>query len=150
MDKAIHLIRGGPSEPQDPAARADAIRALRVAYAEKQEAKERRYAEKEQLKQQDKRRARKDSAARNSESSARGTHNEKTEFIGKAYSDYDPTHAHSLPKHIRTPGSVPAAARADGSTHTAKSRSLKTRWLAFLAWFRTRLLRMGRKMRRGK
>jgi hypothetical protein len=154
MDKAMSFIRGGPGKDEiDPSVRAAHIAAARQAYAEKEEAKERK-AEKEYLKQQDRanrKRQQKDEQLRRKSEGSTGRphlHNEKSELVGKAYTDYSPAHTRTLPKHVPTTTATTATGVRPGqSKPSVANSSMKSRWLAFMAWFRTRLLRMGRKMR---
>jgi hypothetical protein len=157
--------KAGVDEPVDAASRAATIQAARMAYAEREEAKERK-AEKEHLKQQGKaerkKRMKEERTRRKSESGAptgtgasagaggvttaiTGT-DEKLGFVGRAYDDYEPSHTRSLPYHVPT---VQAAidTRPNAPPKPVASSSVKSRWLGFVAWFRTRLLRMKRKLK---
>jgi hypothetical protein len=154
MDKAMHIFRAGKEEPIDPATRAANIIAARIAYAEREEAKERK-AEKDYLKQQDRQNRRRQQTRGRSESATTGSsgHNEKIQFVGKSYDEYTPAHSRTLPKHVPTTTTAATTTvsnmRSDRTTRSSNSKTLKSRWLGFLAWFRTRLLRIGKKLRGG-
>ncbi|KAF2198035.1 hypothetical protein GQ43DRAFT_379613 [Delitschia confertaspora ATCC 74209] len=157
FDKAFGFIRGGRDSPVDPASRAASLHAARQAFAEKEAAKERKYEEeanKQAERENRKRYKEEERLRRKSESSARignypqSMHNEKAgrPSVGaRQYSDHREAHTRSLP--------IPAqAAPVDpekGIIPTPKvtrSRAAKGRWLRFVAWFKTRLLRIGRKL----
>ena len=157
MDKAVSFVRGKSTEELDATSRAASIRALRAAYNEKEEAKERRF-EKEALKQADRehrKRIKKDERQRRKsdadDARARahgdsGGNNEKVDFLGKAYKDYNSGQSRPLPEHVPTAN---FGARSRGNTATSRGssrKSAKSTWLAFLTWIRTRLLRLGRKL----
>ncbi|KIW08543.1 uncharacterized protein PV09_00511 [Verruconis gallopava] len=143
FDKAVSFLRRGQSidELDAAAARAASIRALRAAYNEKEEAKEAKYRAK-----QERQRRKSDAAAASSSSTPAGP-NEKREFVGKAYDEYSATHASSQPrteKRSARPRLAMVASAGSGS-----KRGVKSTWLRFLAWLRTRLLRLsGRRHRR--
>jgi hypothetical protein len=162
-DKAISFIRSGRDEPVDAASRAATIMAARIAYQEREVAKSRK-VEKEVLKQQEKenrkRQQKEDRQRQKSEDKQRrlsegddrrsrtrtNSSNEKMEFVGKPYNDYTPANIRSLPAHVPT-------AKPNGYAKADKSRpslgkSVKSTWLGFLAWFRTRLLRLQKKLGR--
>lgn len=148
LDKAVSFLRSGKStDDLDAAAsRAASIRALRAAYNEKEQAKELR-AEKEALRLAS-RQAKKEQSKNKPDvipSRARtrsNSRNEKGDIVGKAYNDYSNSHPRALPV------TGPARPRASTKTSSAGSanRGAKSTWLGFLAWFRTRLLRLGRKL----
>jgi hypothetical protein len=175
LDKAIGFFRATATNtatsslkeeiPVDPAtARAASIQLARIRYAEREEAKERK-AEKDALRARDKanrkRAQREERQHRQSESSVRGpatapgsvslgASSEKLGLIGRAYDEYQPAHLRTLPAHVPT-ATVTAAGGAlvtkdalVGSKPQASS--IKVRWLGFVAWFRTRLLRIKRSM----
>jgi hypothetical protein len=155
MEKSVSFVRGAKDEPIDPAARAASIRAARIAYNEKEAEKERR-AEKEELKRlelenrkrakkEDRQRRKSDAEDKRTRSRSDSGNNEKVDFVGKAYNDFTPAHTRSLPAHV--PTAAPSARLAHNRTSTRSSRrSAKSTWVGFLAWFRTRLLRLGRKL----
>ncbi|OCL08164.1 hypothetical protein AOQ84DRAFT_364364 [Glonium stellatum] len=152
FDKAFGFIRGGRDSPVDPASRAASIRAARQAYQEKEAAKERK-AEKEAMKQadrdirkktkQDERLRRKSDAQ---EKRSRSVSNEKmtTPIPGREYSNYTPAHSRSLPARVAT---VDPNKEMRTTPQVTTRRAAKSRWLAFVTWFRTRLLRFGKKLR---
>jgi hypothetical protein len=156
MDKTLTFIRTGKGdESVDPASRAASIRAARIAYNEKEEAKAMR-AEKEAMKQRE-RESRKhakndDRIRRKSDADETGTRirsnsgNEKQEFVGKAYNDFTPAHSRSLPALVATANSGGRTRAYTKSSSRSSRRSVKSSWLGFLAWFRTRLLRLGKKL----
>jgi hypothetical protein len=148
IDKAVSFLHRGKSHDDvDPeAARAASIRALRAAYNEKEEAKEAKY-EREAQKQAD-RRAKKEERQRRKSDGASSTNpvrshsatTEKADVMGKAYDDYNVTHASSLPKTTNE------KTRPRGSTNTSTSsnnRNAKSTWVRFLAWLKTRFLHWG-------
>jgi hypothetical protein len=138
--------------------------AARIAYQEREEAKVRK-AESEMLKQQDKEnrkrqqkedrlRRQSEERQRRSEGDARrsrtrtNSSNEKMEFMGKAYTDYVPAHDRSLPAHV--PAARPNHYANTDRSHQSVGKSIKSTWLGFLAWFKTRLLRLRKKFGGGK
>ncbi|KAF2401678.1 hypothetical protein EJ06DRAFT_354806 [Trichodelitschia bisporula] len=173
LDRAMAFIRGRGAEPEpDPAT---SIRAMRIAYAQREEAKDLK-AEKESLKKLErdaKKRAKREQQAhsrrksssdtgrgrvrgdsksthRSGGSGALGGSNEKVEFVpGKPYSAYTPAHARSLPARVDTisPPRMGGGFR-NGAARRARSGRLnaKSTWLGFMAWLRTRFLRWGKKM----
>jgi hypothetical protein len=165
LDKAIGFFRAtGASSVKEDAptldsatARAASIQAARIRYAEREEAKERK-AEKEMLRAQDKanrkRQQREERQSRRSESSTgpggvSAGSSEKLGLIGRAYDEYQPAHSRTLPAHVPTVAAASTDARAerhDKAEWKGVASSMKVRWLGFVAWFRTRLLRIRRKM----
>jgi len=146
MEKGVSFIRGSShkDEPLDAAARAAQINAARIAFAEREEAKERK-AMRQLEKVNRKRQLKEERSRRKSESNSTNgsASDEKVDFVGVAYTDYTPAHTRTLPQHVpTTAGTIPKLERRG----TAASKSMKSRWLNFLAWFRTRLLRMNKKM----
>lgn len=150
FDKAFGFIRGGRDSPIDPASRAASIRAAREAFQEKEAAKIRKHdmeayrqaekqykkAEQQQRKveMQEKKRAR--SISDSNEKSSRPS------IGGRQYSDHRNAYATTLPRPV---ASVPQERRGVGPKVT-KSREAKGRWIRFVTWFKTRLLRMSRRM----
>jgi hypothetical protein len=65
--------------------------------------------------------------------------------VGKAYTDITPAHSRSLPAHVSTANQGGRTRSYTRSSRSSK-RSAKSTWLGFVAWFRTRLLRLGRKL----
>ncbi|KAJ9668427.1 hypothetical protein H2201_001475 [Coniosporium apollinis] len=154
VDKAFSFIRGRDA-PVDPESRAASIRAARIAYKEKEEAKDRK-AEKEALKKQDKdsrklakREYRQRSKSTVDERRTRTRTLSGSETVGSApvggrkYSDYTPAHTLSLPAYVPT-GAPPRGPRAQPERSSRKKAS--SGWLSFITWLRTRLLKLGRKL----
>ena len=158
FDQGLRFIRGGRDSPIDAASRAASIRAARAKFEEEEAAKERRY-EKEAHKQAEReyrKQAKKDDhERRKSEATDRAeykrsrsisdTHNEKAprpSVGGRQYSDHREAHIHSLPKHVNTVD----LEKADFTPEVTTKRAAKGRWLSFVTWFKTRLLRMSRKV----
>jgi len=166
MDKALGFIRGNRSAtadsdvPLDPVARAASIHAARLAYNEREEAKERK-AEKEEARRLDRERkklaGKEERQRRRSDAEevkrARGdSSNEKVDmFAGKAYDDNKPAHARSLPAQVEAPPprNKAQSERRAGRQGEGKRRGARSKWLSFMAWFRTRLLRLSRVMHMG-
>jgi hypothetical protein len=154
LDKSVNFLRSGKHE-DDPASRAASIRAARIAYNEKEEAKAIR-AEKEamrQLERDSKKHTKKsDRIRRKSDATDKGTRirsnsgNEKQEFVTKAYNDFNPAHSRSLPALVSTANSGGRTRAYTKSSTRSSRRSAKSSWLGFLAWFRTRVLRLGKKL----
>ncbi|KAF2180331.1 hypothetical protein K469DRAFT_692854 [Zopfia rhizophila CBS 207.26] len=155
FDKAFGFIRGGRDSPVvDPASRAASIRAARQAFNEKEGAKERKYekeaskqAEKEHLKQykkEERQRRKSDAQERKEHKFSGSVSNEKMNPLGgRQYSDHRKAHSLSLPAHVV---SVDQEKGNGAAPHVTKSRAVKGRWLRFVTWFKTRLLRIGRKL----
>ena len=158
FDQGLRFIRGGRDSPVDAASRAASIRAARAKFEEKELAKERRY-EKEastQAERDYRRQAKKDEQQRRkSEATDRAEHkrarsvsdsqNEKAprpSVGGRQYSDHREAHPHSLPKYVSTVDLEKAGTTPEVTT----KRAAKGRWLSFITWFKTRLLRMSRKV----
>ncbi|KAF3032669.1 hypothetical protein E8E12_004488 [Didymella heteroderae] len=158
FDQGLRFIRGGRDSPIDAASRAASIRAARAKFEEEELAKERRY-EKELSKQAERdhrRQAKKEEhQRRKSEATDRveykrsrsisDTQNEKQprpSVGGRQYSDHRAAHVNSLPKHVSTVDLEKAGVTPEVTT----KRAAKGRWLSFITWFKTRLLRMSRKV----
>lgn len=153
MDKTVNFLRSGKHE-DDPASRAASIRAARIAYNEKEEAKALR-AEKEasrQMEKDSKKHTKKDDRTRRKSDADKDTRTrsnsgtEKQEFVTKAYNDFNPAHSRSLPALVSTANSGGRTRAYTKSSTQSSRRSAKSSWLGFLAWFRTRLLRLGKKL----
>jgi hypothetical protein len=173
FDKAFSFLRVGTGRdsPIDPATRAREIHAARLAYREREEAKERK-AEKEALRQADRETRKKsrhdDRLRRKSDTYSRSASlsNEKLDrggsgggggggggggasgkdsphVAGKQYSDYAPAHEMSMPARVDTDH---GEHRTEATPDVSRTRAAKSTWLAFITWFRTRLLRLGRRM----
>lgn len=154
FDHATRFIRGGRDSPIDAASRAASIRAARQKFEEEQRAKERKY-EKEANKQAErdfKKQQKKEEHIRKSESQDRADYsrsrsvsdarNEKPSrpsIGGRQYSDLRQAHSNSLPKYVTT---VDLEKQGAAAPQVTKSRAAKGRWLRFITWFKTRLLRM--------
>jgi hypothetical protein len=158
FDQGLRFIRGGRDSPIDAASRAASIRAARAKFEEEELAKERRY-EKELSKQAERdhrRQAKKEEQQRHkSEATDRAEYkrsrsisdaqNEKQprpSVGGRQYSDHREAHVNSLPKHVSTVDLEKAGVTPEVTT----KRAAKGRWLSFITWFKTRLLRMSRKV----
>ncbi|KAF2115124.1 hypothetical protein BDV96DRAFT_93972 [Lophiotrema nucula] len=158
FDKAFGFIRGGRDSPVDAASRAASIRAARQAFAEKEVAKERKHekveikqAERDYRKQykKDERQRRKsdahDTRPHNrgrsiSDSNTNDKSTPRPSIGGRQYSDHRQAHASTLPISI----AIGEEKRTNTMPQVTKSRAAKGRWLRFVAWFKTRLLRIGR------
>ncbi|KAF2839471.1 hypothetical protein M501DRAFT_1011288 [Patellaria atrata CBS 101060] len=153
IDKTFGFIRGRDS-PVNPSSRAASIQAARIAYREKEEAKDRK-AEKEEMKKrekedrrrerQDGRRRRRSSASEEPRFRSRNVSREMlaSPIAGKEYSNLTQTHNLSLPAPTAT--GRPASRRRTNTDVSAK-RSAQSNWLGFMAWFKTRLLRVSRRL----
>lgn len=161
FDQTYKFIRGGRDSPVDAASRAASIRAARAKFEEEQRAKQLKYEKeahkqqerdyRKQLRNQDLQTRRSETLDRNEYKRSRTiseTENEKNprpsvsgrpSVGGRQYSDHREAHSNSLPKYVTTldpekqNGLIP---------EVTKSRAAKGRWLRFIAWFKTRLLRM--------
>ncbi|KAF2735744.1 hypothetical protein EJ04DRAFT_183808 [Polyplosphaeria fusca] len=156
FDKAFGWVRPGRDSPVDPASRAASIRAARQAFNEKEAGKERKYEKtamkkeekdfRKQYKKEERDRRVSESHDRKEHNRARSTSdsNEKSSTPrpsvgGRQYSDHRQTHNSTLPKHI-----ISSEKRTNTAPKVTKSRAAKGRWLRFVAWFKTRLLRMSK------
>jgi len=155
FDHATRFIRGGRDSPIDAASRAASIRAAREKFESDQRVKEAKYekeaykaAEREYRRQQkrDELQTRRseahDRTDYNRSRSVSDAHNEKTprpSVGGRQYSDHREVHSQSLPKHVTT---VDVEKQSGAAPQVTKSRAAKGRWLRFITWFKTRLLRM--------
>jgi hypothetical protein len=162
FDHATRFIRGGRDSPVDAASRAASIRAAREKFEADERAKEAKYereahklAEREFRKQQKKeeQQTRKSEAhdriEYNRSRSVSDAQNEKAprpSVGGRQYSDHRQAHSNSLPKYIASTTDVEKQSGA--APQVTKSRAVKGRWLRFVTWFKTRLLRMSRKVPR--
>lgn len=150
MDKTVNFLRPGKHE-DDPASRAASIRAARIAYNEKEEAKALR-AEKEAMRQLERDSKKQNNSRRKSDATDKdarlrsNSSNEKQEFVTKAYNDFNPAHSRSLPALVSTANSGGRTRAYTKSSTQSSRRSAKSSWQGFLAWFRTRLLRLGKKL----
>ena len=155
IDKAVSFLSRA-SEPEDPAARAANIRALRRAFEEKQAAKERKM-EKVEMKRRDtaemKRMKKEDERRRKSEASEEKSRLRKStstnmtkqtqtpmfdeKVAGKEYSRQSPVHRLSLPI---LGGESGAAAESRTKTDVSKTKAARGVWVRFRAWSKTRML----------
>jgi hypothetical protein len=157
FDHATRFIRGGRDSPIDAASRAASIRAAREKFEADQRAKEAKYEKeahkqaereyrKQQKKEQDQTRKseahdRSDSNRSRSTSDAQNEKASRPSVGGRQYSDHRQAHSNSLPKYVT---SVDVEKQSGAAPQVTKSRAAKGRWLRFVTWFKTRLLRMSR------
>lgn len=160
MDKFGFLRQrsaGTESELVDPVeSRAANIRAARQKYQEREDAKMRKLEkeemksmERDQRKQERKRRksepeerkARNDSVNNNNEKGAAAE-----EVAGREYAMLKPVNSRALPNRVDSISPGQRETPRFESGRKKKKPGAKTNWFGFLAWFRTRLLRLGRKM----
>lgn len=157
FDHATRFIRGGRDSPIDAASRAASIRAAREKFEADQRAKEAKYekeaskaAEREYRRQQKKEelqtrkseahdRTATDYNRSRSVSDAQNEKPSRPSVGGRQYSDHKEVHSQSLPKHVTT---VDVEKQSGVAPQVTKSRAAKGRWLRFITWFKTRLLRM--------
>ncbi|KAF2476088.1 uncharacterized protein BDR25DRAFT_90409 [Lindgomyces ingoldianus] len=163
FDKAFGFIRGGRDSPAnvDPTSRAASIRAARQAFNEKEGAKERKYekeatrqAEKDirkQYRKEERQRRKSDAQEKKEHKRGRSTSDANTNerstprpsISGRQYSDHRQAHSRSLPTHVI---SVEPEKISGAAPQVTKTRAAKGRWLRFVTWFKTRLLRLSRKL----
>lgn len=154
LDQGLRFIRGGRDSPLDAASRAASIRAARAKFEEDELAKSRRY-EKEASKQASRshrRQAKLDSQRRKSEatdraaegsvSDARAEMTPRPSVGGRQYSEHREAHVNSLPKLVSTVDLEKVGVMPEVTT----KRAAKGRWLSFVTWLKTRLLRLSRKV----
>lgn len=155
FDHATKFIRGGRDSPVDAASRAASIRAARLKFEEGERAKERKYEKeahkqferdyRKQLKKEDFQRRQSETLDRPEYTRTRtisDSDNEKAprpSVGGRQYSDHKDTHSNSLPKYVAT---IDPEKEHGVVPEVTKSRAAKGRWLRFITWFKTRLLRM--------
>ncbi|KAF2813065.1 uncharacterized protein BDZ99DRAFT_486433 [Mytilinidion resinicola] len=151
LDKAFGFIRGGRDSPVDPASRAASIRAARQAYQEKEAAKDAK-AEKEAMKQADRESKKKykqeERQRRKSDAAEKRTLSVSQEKVaasvaGKEYSNYAPAHTRSLPARVAT---IDPEKEIHAAPPITGRRLAKGRWANFVTWFRTRMLRLGKRL----
>ncbi|KAF2681148.1 hypothetical protein K458DRAFT_86855 [Lentithecium fluviatile CBS 122367] len=152
FDKAFGFVRGGRDSPVDAASRAASIRAAREAFQEKEAAKERKYdmeaykrAEK-QYKKTEQQQRKAESTQEKKRARSISDSNEKASrpsIGGRQYSDHRHAHTSTLPKPVAT---VHYEKRGGAGPKVTKSREAKGTWLRFVTWFKTRLLRISRRM----
>ncbi|OAL53996.1 hypothetical protein IQ07DRAFT_502144 [Pyrenochaeta sp. DS3sAY3a] len=155
FDQTYRFIRGGRDSPVDAASRAASIRAARMKFEEEERAKERKYEKEQnkqlerdyrkQLKKEDHQRRKSETLDRNECKRSRSASDAQTEKAsrpsvgGRQYSDHREAHSNSLPKYVTT---VDPEKQSGAVPKVTKSRAAKGRWLRFITWFKTRLLRM--------
>jgi hypothetical protein len=158
FDQGLRFIRGGRDSPIDAASRAASIRAARAKFEEEELAKERRYekelskqAERDhrrQVKKEEHQRRKSEATDRveykrsRSISDAQNEKQPRPSVGGRQYSDHREAHVNSLPKHVSTVDLEKAGVTPEVTT----KRAAKGRWLSFITWLKTRLLRMSRKV----
>jgi hypothetical protein len=160
FDHATRFIRGGRDSPIDAQSRAASIRAAREKFEAEQRAKEAKYekeaskaAERELRKQASRQpQPTKQPPTQPHKKTSSGSHDRTntTEVVdekaprpsvgGRQYSDHREAHSNSLPKYVKSTVDVEKAA-GQGPVVT-KRREAKGRWLRFVTWLKTRLLRM--------
>jgi hypothetical protein len=159
FDQTYRFIRGGRDSPVDAASRAASIRAARLKFEEEQRAKELKYEKeahkqqerdyRKQLKKEDHQRRRSETLDRTEMKRSRTVSDdcEKTprpSVGGRQYSDHREAHSNSLPKIVTTVDPEKAIL-TNAAPKVTKSRAAKGRWLRFVTWLKTRLLRMSGK-----
>lgn len=159
FDKAFGFIRPGRDSPAlDPQSRAASIRAARQAFEEKEAAKERKYdreahkqVERETRKQvkKEEREARKSESyekkrSRSISDSTTYERPSRPSVGGRQYSDHREAHKSTLPNVVSSvdPEKYGYSSGYGPTPKVTKSRQAKGRWLRFLIWFRTRILRI--------
>jgi hypothetical protein len=126
----------------DPAAqRAAAVHAARVAFAERQQAKELKASARAEKHADREKRKSIQIKPTGSRSSIGMTREEKLAFVGKSYDDYAPAHQRSLPAHGTTAASG-AQVTSGGQRNANRGGKFRKTWVRFMAWLRTRLIRM--------
>lgn len=141
-DRGFNVFRPR-AESMDPAERAASIHAARQAFAEREEAKARRYEKKEQkcaekqARKED--RGRRVAMPQDRSTTSTSEETEKSECIaGVEYAGIRPRRSRSVPV---TSGEKRTMARDKAARRPQKD--LKSRYLRFLAWLKTRLLNFG-------
>lgn len=158
FDHVAHFIRGGRDSPIDAASRAASIRAERQKFQEKEMLKERKYEQeahkqaernlRKQLKKDEHQRRQSETLDRSEFTRSRSisdAQNEKTprpSVGGRQYSDHRQAHYNSLPNVVTT---LDVEKLSGVAPKVTKSRAAKGRWLRFITWLKTRLLRMSGK-----
>lgn len=142
----------GRDSPIDPVVRQNEIRLARQAYKEKEDAKDRKIQEEAQKqaerearkmeRKEERHRQKEDAAVRKS----MGSQNEKgnSSVLGREYEDHVRSHERSMPNRVDT-GRAPT--RTYSSPDISKTKKARSRWMSFIVWLRTRLLRMGHQTR---
>lgn len=135
FDRAVSLFSRTTSEPEDPAARAANIRALRRAFEEKEAAKERKL-EKMEMKKRD--RASTKGSGNTTHRRSEDMMNYSEKMAGTEYSRHNSTPDISLPIQGRQSGGAGEEYRV--KTEVSKTKQAKGFWVRFQAWTKTRLL----------
>lgn len=152
IDRAVSFLsRTSVSEPEDPTARADKIKALRRAFDEKEAAKERKLEKLEtkrrdtlemrRAKRDEKHRWRSDAEPRRRKSTRSMNTPDDTpdmdeKVAGPEYSRHSPVHRLSLPVQ----GSESGEADIKIHKEVSKTKAAKGVWVRFNAWRKTRML----------
>ncbi|KAF2127876.1 hypothetical protein P153DRAFT_358039 [Dothidotthia symphoricarpi CBS 119687] len=158
LDHVSSFIRGSRDAPIDAASRAASIRAERQKFQEKEQLKERKYEQEahrqaernyrkllkkdEFQRRQSETHDRSDFTRSRSISDAQNEKAPRPSVGGRQYSDHRHAHVNSLPNVVST---VDLEKQSGVVPKVTKSRAAKGRWLRFVTWFKTRLLRMSRK-----
>ncbi|KAK8187449.1 hypothetical protein IWZ00DRAFT_337890 [Phyllosticta capitalensis] len=144
LDKAIGFVRGRES-PVDPASRAASIRALRAEFQAKEEAKERKL-EKDALRKRDRDERKR---AKHEDRYQRPEMEEINEKVDDAPAipprpvsgqTTGTSHNSGTPPYILQSNTTRTTRATTNKRRTR--RPIRSRWAAFVAWFRTRLLRL--------
>jgi hypothetical protein len=128
-------------DPDPAAQRAAAVHAARIAFAERQQAKELKASARAEKHADRERRKSTQTRPNASRSSIAMTKEEKLAFVGKSYDDYAPAHQRSLPAHGTT-AATGAQVGSGGQRRTNEGGKFRKTWARFMAWLRTRLIRM--------
>ena len=159
LDKAFGFIRGGRESPLDPGSRAARIEAARIAYDEKEEAKERKHRasiEKAAIKQSRKRceeeeRRRRflqyevnDPELQLAEADIMNMDSEEFESVRHRFSEYQ--NSQDRARTANSSANWEKSVEAPNIPYVSRSRAVKGRWLSFLAWLKTRFLRISHRI----
>ncbi|CBX97699.1 hypothetical protein LEMA_P091080.1 [Plenodomus lingam JN3] len=161
FDRTYKFISGGRDSPIDAASRAASIRAARQKFEEEQRAKERKYEKeaykqlerdhRKQLKKEDHQRRQSETHDRADYMRSRTISDPENEKVsrpsisgrpsvgGRQYSDHREAHSNSLPKYVTT---IDPEKQTGLVPEVTRSRAVKGRWLRFVTWLKTRLLRL--------
>jgi hypothetical protein len=162
FDRAFTFVRGGRDSPVDPETYKRSVEAARAAFREKEEAKERKYAKeahkqfeqdyRKQYKKEERDRRKSESldTARTARSrSVSDFNNEKVStprpsIGGRQFSNQTQTHSRPLPAVLPTVD--PEKTGEFAYPQVTRSRAAKGRWLRFVTWFKTRILRISKRV----
>lgn len=138
FDKAFGLIRGGRDSPVDAASRAAHILAARHAFNEKEEASLRSQETimNKQAERDNRRLYKKEERYRRKSESLDFERTSRPSIGGRQFSDHRQAHARTLPIYVPT---IHEKSEMGENRVTAK-RAAQSRWLRFVAWFKTRIL----------